>query len=101
MAAHLLEAAAGDIDFEPGRYRVRGTDRSDPAGRRRQGVLSAVASADGVALGLEGSGTFDGHIPSYPNGCHVVRGRARSGDRRSRRSTATPSSTTAGAPSTR
>ncbi len=71
MAAHVLEAAADDIEFSKGDYRVCGTDK----------VLSMVETAKwfyhpilpiDVPVGLEASGTFNGNIPSYPNGCHVV-----------------------------
>ena len=70
MAAHLLEASAADIDFEPGRFRVRGTDRTIALVDTAK-ALYAPFLPEGVALGLEASASADGHIPSYPNGCHV------------------------------
>jgi aerobic carbon-monoxide dehydrogenase large subunit len=71
MAAQLLEAAIGDIEFEPGRYRVSGTDRAISLVDTAKAFYRPFTMLPGVGLGLEGSGTFDGHIPSYPNGCHV------------------------------
>jgi len=70
MAAHLLEASVGDIDFEPGRFRVRGTDRTIALTDTAK-AFYAPFLPDGVTLGLEASASADGHIPSYPNGCHV------------------------------
>jgi len=71
MAAQLLETAIADIEFEPGRYRVSGTDRAISLVDTAKAFYRPFPMLPGVGLGLEGSGTFDGHIPSYPNGCHV------------------------------
>ena len=48
MAAHLLEAAAKDIEFQDGRFAVAGTDRADRDDRRRQGVLPAGGPDDEI-----------------------------------------------------
>jgi aerobic carbon-monoxide dehydrogenase large subunit len=71
MAAMMLEAAAGDIEFKDGAFRIVGTDRALP--------LTAVAKAfyrpahlpAQFDVGLEASGTFAAEPPNYPNGCHV------------------------------
>jgi aerobic carbon-monoxide dehydrogenase large subunit len=71
MAAMMLEAAAGDIEFKDGSFRIVGTDRALP--------LTAVAKAfyrpahlpAQFDVGLEASGTFAAEPPNYPNGCHV------------------------------
>jgi carbon-monoxide dehydrogenase large subunit len=70
MAAHLLEAAVDDIEFEAGHFRVRGTDRSITMVNTAK-AFYAPFLPPGVTLGLEASASFDGMIPSYPNGCHV------------------------------
>jgi carbon-monoxide dehydrogenase large subunit len=70
MAAHLLEASVADVEFEPGRFRVRGTDRTIALADTAK-AFYAPFLPDGVTLGLEASASADGHIPSYPNGCHV------------------------------
>jgi carbon-monoxide dehydrogenase large subunit len=59
-AADLLEAAAGDIEYEDGRYRVVGTDRQVP--------LDAVARHAG---GLAATHTHSNEAFTYPNGCHI------------------------------
>ena len=68
LAEHLLEAAADDIEFDHGRFRVRGTDRAtgilEVAARARAGDLELAGGLDSVA-------TFSSPQMSFPNGCHV------------------------------
>jgi carbon-monoxide dehydrogenase large subunit len=70
LAEHLLEAAADDIAFEDGRFRVRGTDRSI-------GLLEVAARARAEDLpadlegGLDAVAKFTSPQMSFPNGCHV------------------------------
>jgi aerobic carbon-monoxide dehydrogenase large subunit len=71
MAAHVLEAAASDVEFNDGQYRVRGTDKTLSMVETAKWFYHLVLPID-VPLGLEASGTFNGNVPSYPNGCHVV-----------------------------
>ncbi len=60
-AGRLLEAAAADIEYRDGRYRIAGTDR---------GVsLFEVAAR---ANGLEATHTRNPEKYTYPNGCHIV-----------------------------
>lgn len=63
LAADLLEAAEPDVEFADGRYRVVGTDRG-------VGLAEVAASAPG-GNGIEGGGSFQPTIHTYPNGCHV------------------------------
>lgn len=61
LAAEALEAAAADIEFSDGRFRVVGTDRAIgivELARRRAGALDAVAKFVSAQM-------------SFPNGCHV------------------------------
>jgi carbon-monoxide dehydrogenase large subunit len=72
IAAHVLEADAGDIEFMGGRFRIAGTDRGiglmELAERLRAGLelppdLPHSLDVDHVS----------GDIPSaFPNGCHVA-----------------------------
>ena len=70
LAEHFLEAAADDIEFEDGRFRVRGTDRTigilEVAARARDSDLPAD-----LAGGLDSVATFSSPQMSFPNGCHV------------------------------
>lgn len=62
LAADALEAGAADIEYDEGRLRIAGTDRSiglfELAGRQPQGRLFVDSTSS-----VEG--------PSWPNGCHV------------------------------
>jgi aerobic carbon-monoxide dehydrogenase large subunit len=70
-AAHLMEAAEGDIEFANGRFTIAGTDRGidimELARRLRE---------DKMPEGLPSSLSVDHssrEVPStYPNGCHVA-----------------------------
>ena len=59
-AAGLLEAAAADIEYRDGEYRIAGTDRAVS--------LFEVAKA---AHGLEATHTRVPEAFTYPNGCHI------------------------------
>ncbi len=59
IAAGLLEAAAGDIEFARGRFTVKGTDRS-------VGLFEAAGAAP-----LAGAHDETTPLPSYPYGCAV------------------------------
>jgi carbon-monoxide dehydrogenase large subunit len=71
IAAHLLEAAEADLVFERGKFAVAGTDKAV--------ALTDVAKTSflpgrlprGMEMGLFETGTYDGGLPTFPNGCHV------------------------------
>jgi carbon-monoxide dehydrogenase large subunit len=59
LAAEKLEAAAADIEFVDGRYRIKGTDRS----------ISIVDLAKGNSLDVAYQNKFGA---CFPNGCHIA-----------------------------
>jgi carbon-monoxide dehydrogenase large subunit len=59
-AAGLLEAAAADIDYRDGEYRIAGTDRA----------VSLFQAAQ-VTNGLQAEHTRTPEAFTYPNGCHI------------------------------
>ncbi len=71
MAAEMLEAATGDIEFHDGRFTIAGTDRHV--------TLAEVAAASfddhrrpwDVEAGLASSERFTPDAGTFPNGCHV------------------------------
>ena len=69
-AAHVLEASLGDIDFDDGMFRVRGTNRAIPilelAGRMRASTMP-----EALAGGLDCVAKFVSPQMSFPNGCHI------------------------------
>ena len=70
-AAHLMEAAEGDIEFADGQFTIAGTDRSidimELSRRLRDGKMP-----EDVPSSLDVDHT-SGPVPStFPNGCHVA-----------------------------
>ena len=70
-AAHLLEAAEGDIEFANGRFTIAGTDRSidimELARRMREGKMP-----EGMPSSLDVDHTTEPVPSTFPNGCHVA-----------------------------
>ena len=70
MAAHLLEAAARDIEFQAGKFTVVGTDRSIPLVDVAKAFYRPVGPTTRFGAGLDASGSSNAP-PTFPNGCHV------------------------------
>ena len=72
VAAHVLEAGEGDIEFSAGRFTIAGTDRGigiiDLAARLRAG---ADLPAD-VPSSLDVDHVHAASPSAFPNGCHVA-----------------------------
>ncbi len=66
-AADALEAAAGDVAFEDGEFRIVGTDRR--IGLRQ---VAARLGERGAPPMLSASGMWKPPGPTFPNGCHVA-----------------------------
>jgi carbon-monoxide dehydrogenase large subunit len=64
LAAEALEAAAADVVFADGRFRIVGTDRAVG--------LAAVAARLAPGAQLEADGFWKPDGPTFPNGCHVA-----------------------------
>jgi carbon-monoxide dehydrogenase large subunit len=72
IAAHLLEASAGDIEFADGEFRIVGTDQ-------RLDLFAVAAAANDVPRlpadvepGLDTTHTQVPEANTFPNGCHIV-----------------------------
>lgn len=63
LAAEALEAAATDIEYAEGEYRVAGTDRGI-------GLFELAARQPDRRIYVDATSSVSG--PSWPNGCHVV-----------------------------
>jgi aerobic carbon-monoxide dehydrogenase large subunit len=70
MAAHLLEAAAADLEFKEGRFTVAGTDRGIALTDVAKAFYRPVGPTTKFGAGLDASGSSN-HPPTFPNGCHV------------------------------
>ncbi|MGB6537324.1 MAG: xanthine dehydrogenase family protein molybdopterin-binding subunit [Xanthobacteraceae bacterium] len=71
MAAMMLEAAAADIEFADGAFRIVGTDRALPLTAVAQSFYRPAMLPPQFDVGLEASGTFAAEPANFPNGCHV------------------------------
>ncbi|MFO1071270.1 MAG: xanthine dehydrogenase family protein molybdopterin-binding subunit [Geminicoccaceae bacterium] len=71
FAAQLFEAAAADIQFSEGTFRVAGTDKAidimELAGKAR-----AMGPVGGFEQGLDAAATTTLDAWTFPNGCHVA-----------------------------
>jgi carbon-monoxide dehydrogenase large subunit len=72
IAAHVLEAAAADIEFRSGRFVIAGTDRS-------VGIMDLAAQLNGglklpeeLPQTLDVADIYDGPPSAFPNGCHIA-----------------------------
>ncbi len=70
-AAHLMEAAEGDIEFANGRFTIAGTDRGidimELSQRLREGKMP-----EGVPSSLDVDHNTKETPSTFPNGCHVA-----------------------------
>jgi carbon-monoxide dehydrogenase large subunit len=64
LASEMLEAAAADIEFADGTFRVAGTDRAVR-------LAEVAAEAERRGAPLAGQSVFTPEKVTFPNGCHV------------------------------
>jgi aerobic carbon-monoxide dehydrogenase large subunit len=71
IAAHLLEAAPEDLEWEPGRFSVRGSP--DRGVTIQEAAFAAYTNLpEGMEAGLEGVHYYDPPNMTYPFGSYVV-----------------------------
>ena len=71
VAAHLLEASVDDIEFQGGRFSVRGTDQGMAIGEIATAVFAAHNLPDGMEPSLDSDATFDPVNFNFPHGTHL------------------------------
>lgn len=71
IAAHVLETAVEDIEFERGRFVVAGTDRAIGIMELAERVRAGLELPDDVPASLDAALVADGVPSSFPNGCHI------------------------------
>jgi carbon-monoxide dehydrogenase large subunit len=71
MAAAMMEAAAADIEFKDGNFRIVGTDKSIALVSVAKAFYAPMGLTDKLGVGLDASGTFGTDPPNHPNGSHV------------------------------
>jgi len=70
MAGHLLETAVADIEFEDGKFKVKGTDKAIAMTDVAKAFYRPVGPTTRFGTGLDASGS-SAVPPSFPNGCHI------------------------------
>ncbi|MFI5952940.1 xanthine dehydrogenase family protein molybdopterin-binding subunit [Cryptosporangium sp. NPDC051539] len=71
IAAHLLEASEGDIEFSAGRFAVRGTDQGVGIAEVALATFAAHNLPDGVEPSLDSDAVYDPVNFSFPHGTHL------------------------------
>ncbi|WP_245155950.1 xanthine dehydrogenase family protein molybdopterin-binding subunit [Nocardioides sp. 503] len=71
IAAHLLEASVDDIEFNAGRFSVKGTDQGLAMAEIALATFAAHNLPDGVEPSLDSDATFDPVNFNYPHGTHL------------------------------
>jgi carbon-monoxide dehydrogenase large subunit len=72
VAAHMLEAAEGDIEFKDGKFRVAGTDKSAAWGEvALNAYIAHKFPGNELEPGLKESAFYDPTNFTFPAGCHI------------------------------
>ena len=72
IAAHVLEAAASDIEFNDGRFTIAGTDRTMTLFEAAGALQDPARRPAGMEASLDATFTSAPTTATYPNGCHIV-----------------------------
>jgi carbon-monoxide dehydrogenase large subunit len=71
IAAHLLETAEADVEFEDGAYTVSGTDRSIGFVDVAKAAFMPNRLPPDIEIGLYETATWSPEAANIPNSCHV------------------------------
>jgi len=72
IAAHVLEAAAADIEFRAGRFVISGTDRSIGIMELAARLHNGLELPPDLPQSLDVEEIVDGPPSAFPNGCHIA-----------------------------
>lgn len=72
IAAHVLEAAAADIEFHAGRFVIAGTDRAVGLMELAAQINGGLALPPELPQSLDVAEIYDGPPSAFPNGCHIA-----------------------------
>ena len=72
IAAHVLEAAAADIEFHAGRFVIAGTDRSVGLMELAARIHAGLQLPPELPHTLDVADIYDGPPSAFPNGCHIA-----------------------------
>ncbi|HWD58478.1 MAG TPA: molybdopterin cofactor-binding domain-containing protein, partial [Stellaceae bacterium] len=71
IAAHMLEAAEADVEFDAGTFKIAGTDRALPLAEIAAAAWEPRHLPPGMEPGLISQASFAARDQSFPNGCHI------------------------------
>ncbi len=71
LAAHILEASEGDVEFKDGRFTIVGTDRAMGIHEVAKSAFQLDKLPAGMEPGLYETATYRARSGNFPNGCHV------------------------------
>jgi carbon-monoxide dehydrogenase large subunit len=72
IAAHQLEVAEDDLEYDGGRFTVKGTDKSMAVTEAALSAWTAHDLPEGIEPGLEDTAVYDPPNFSWPAGCHIA-----------------------------
>jgi aerobic carbon-monoxide dehydrogenase large subunit len=72
LAGHVLEAAAEDIEFARGTFRIAGTDRAIDIMDLSERIRAMGPLPDGLPPSLDAKLAEETPPSAFPNGCHVA-----------------------------
>ena len=72
LAAHLLQATGSELDYEKGRFTVRGSDRAIDLAALAASAQDVANLPDGMAPGLGEHVMNITDVFTFPSGCHVA-----------------------------
>jgi carbon-monoxide dehydrogenase large subunit len=72
IAAFVLEASAGDIEFKSGRFVITGTDRSIDIMALAERLRSGMTLPEGIPASLDVTHVTEQVPGTYPNGVHIA-----------------------------
>ena len=72
IAAHVLEASAGDIEFDKGRFVIAGTDRSIGIMELAANLRRGLKLPAGTPSSLDVKHASEPIPSAFPNGCHIA-----------------------------
>jgi carbon-monoxide dehydrogenase large subunit len=71
IAAHLLEAAEADLEFDEGTFRIAGTDRALALPEIAAAAWEPRNLPEGMEPGLIAQASYAAGDQNFPNGCHI------------------------------
>jgi len=72
LAAHFLEAAETDVEFDAGTFRIAGTDRTLDLMELARRLREAGPLPEGLPTELGAALAMDTPPSAFPNGCHIA-----------------------------